>query len=156
MNLNATLLAQTITFFLFAWFTMKLVWPPIMKAVDERRQKIADGLALAEKGHKDIELAQAEAKKILRDTREQATSIVEQANRRHAEIVDAAAADARKEAERIVAGAKAEVHQEVERAREQLRTQVGVLAVNAAEKILQRGIDATVHADLVNKLAQEL
>lgn len=156
MNLNATLLAQTITFIAFAIFTMKFVWPPLIKAIDERRQKISEGLAQAERGKQDIELAQAEAKKILRDARDQASTIVDGANKRHAEIVDAAAGDARKEAERIIIGAKAEVGQEIERARESLRAQVGVLAVAAAEKILVKSIDAKAHADLVNQFAQEL
>jgi F-type H+-transporting ATPase subunit b len=156
MNLNATLLVQMVTFIVFALFTMKFVWPPIVKAIDERRQKIAEGLAQAERGKQDIELAQAEAKKILREARDQASTIVDNANKRHAEIVDAAAGDARKEAERIIAGAKAEVGQEIERARESLRAQVGVLAIAAAEKILVKSIDAKAHADLVNQLAQEL
>jgi len=156
MNLNATLLVQMVTFIVFALFTMKFVWPPIVKAIDERRQKIAEGLAQAERGKQDIELAQAEAKKILREARDHASTIVDSANKRHAEIVDTAAGDARKEAERIIAGAKAEVGQEIERARETLRAQVGVLAVAAAEKILVKSIDAKAHADLVNQLAQEL
>lgn len=156
MNLNATLIAQTFTFLIFAWFTMKFVWPPIVKAIDERRQKIADGLAAAERGKHDIEIAQKEATKILRDAREQAGEIVDKANRKHAEIVDAAAGDARKEAERIVKNAQAEVTQQVEQAKEALRAQVATLAVAGAEKILARSIDADANAELVRKLAQEL
>jgi len=156
VNLNATLLVQTFTFLVFAWFTMKFVWPPIMKAIDERRQKIADGLAAAERGKHDIEIAQKEATKIIRDAREQAAEIVEKANRKHAEIVDAAAGDARKEAERIITSAKADVDQQVQQAKEALRGQVAALAVAGAEKILVRSIDAKAHADLVNQLAQEL
>ncbi len=156
MNLNATLLVQSVTFIVFALFTMKFVWPPIMKAIDERRQKIADGLAAAERGKHDIEIAQKEATKILRDAREQAAGIVDNANKKHAEIVDAAAGDARKEAERILKNAQAEVAQQVEQAKEALRAQVATLAVAGAERILARNIDAAANADLVAKLAQEL
>ena len=156
MDINSTLLVQTVTFIVFAIFTMKFVWPPLLRAIDERREKIADGLAAAERGQHDIELAQKKATDILRDAREQANEIVEKANKRHAEIVDAAAGDARKEAERIIHGAKAEVTQQVEQAKAALRSQVATLAVAGAEKILQRSVDASVQSDLVSKLAQEL
>ncbi|QGX39893.1 F0F1 ATP synthase subunit B [Permianibacter aggregans] len=156
MDINSTLLVQSVTFIVFAIFTMKVVWPPLVKAIDERRQKIADGLAAAERGQHDIELAQKKATEILREAREQANDIVEKANKRHAEIVDAAAGDARKEAERIIHGAKAEVTQQVEQAKEALRAQVAALAVAGAEKILQRSVDASAQSELINKLAQEL
>jgi len=156
VDINSTLLVQTVTFIVFAIFTMKFVWPPLLRAIDERREKIADGLAAAERGQHDIELAQKKATDILRDAREQANEIVEKANKRHAEIVDAAAGDARKEAERIIHGAKAEVTQQVEQAKAALRSQVATLAVAGAEKILQRSVDASVQSDLVSKLAQEL
>ncbi len=156
MSITGTLIVQIIVFLILVGFTMKFVWPPIMKAIDERRQKIADGLAAAERGKHDIEIAQKEATKIIRDAREQAAEIVEKANRKHAEIVDAAAGDARKEAERIITSAKADVDQQVQQAKEALRGQVAALAVAGAEKILVRSIDAKAHADLVNQLAQEL
>lgn len=156
MNLNATLFVQSITFIAFAYFIMKIVWPPIINAIDERRQKIADGLAAAERGKHDIEIAQKEATHILREARDEAGEIVDKANRKHADIVDAAAGDARKEAERIITSAKSELDQQLQQAKEALRSQVAVLAVAGAEKILGRAIDAKAHTDLVNQLAQDL
>ena len=156
MDINSTLLVQSVTFIVFAIFTMKVVWPPLVKAIDERRSKIADGLAAAERGQHDIELAQKKATEILREAREQANDIVEKANKRHAEIVDAAAGDARKEAERIIHGAKAEVTQQVEQAKEALRAQVAALAVAGSEISLHRWVDASAQSELINKLAQEL
>lgn len=156
MNINATLIAQGITFFLFIWLTMKFVWPPIMKAMKDRQEKIADGLAAAERGARDLEQAKEEAAKLLKDAREQAGDILNQANRRSAEIVDEAKAQAREEGERLIAAAKSQIEQDVSRAREALRRDVARLAVLSAGKILEREIDAKAHADLLDKVANDL
>lgn len=156
MNPNATLIAQAISFAIFVWFTMKFVWPPLIKAIDERQKKIADGLAASERGQHDLELAKKEAAHFLKDAKLQAAEILEQANKRGAVMVEEAKAEAKVEADRVKAGALAELEQEVNRAKEGLRTQVATLAVAGAEKILARSIDASAHADIVEKLVAEL
>ena len=156
MNINATLIAQGITFFLFILMTMKFVWPMIKTAMDERQQKIADGLAAAEKGVRDLDKARDEAKKLLDDAKNQAADLLNQANKRSSEIVEEAKKDARVEGDRLVASARAQIEQEVARAREQLRKEVASLAVVGAGKVLGREIDAKAHADLLDKVANEL
>jgi F-type H+-transporting ATPase subunit b len=156
MNINLTLIAQLISFAVFVWFTMKYVWNPIIKALDERKTEIANGLAAAERGQHEQELAQERAKEVLHDAKAQAADIVSQAQARAAEILDGAKVDARSEGERIVHAAQAEVEQEVNRAREHLRERVAELAVAGAEKILQKEIDAKVHSDIVNTLAKQI
>lgn len=156
MDINATLLGQTIAFIVFVWFCMKFVWPPLMSAIEERQAKIAEGLEASERGEKDLELAQEKASQYLVDAKSQAAEIIDQANKRHAQIVDSAKEDARAEAAKIKAGADAEIEQEINRAREQLRSQVAGLAVQGAEKILARTIDADAHRDILDKLATEI
>jgi len=156
MDINATIFGQTIAFMVFVWFCMKFVWPPLMNAIEERQTKIAEGLEASERGEKDLQLAQDKATQYLSDAKNQAAEIVDQANKRHAQIVDSAKGDARDEAAKIKAGANAEIEQEVYRAKEQLRTQVAGLAVQGAEKILARSIDAAAHQDILDKLATEL
>jgi F-type H+-transporting ATPase subunit b len=156
MDFNATLIGQSIAFAAFVIFCMKYVWPPIMGAIEERQAKIAQGLEASERGAKDLELAQDKAKEYLAEAKAQAAEIVEQANKRHAQIVDGAKDDAREEAARIKAGANAEIEQEVNRAKEALRAQVAVLALQGAEKILQRSINAEEHKDILDKLAEEI
>ena len=156
MNLNATLFAQLVVFFILAWFTMKFVWPPIVKALDERATKIADGLAAAERGKHDLELATRRSADSLREGKEKASELLAQAERRAAQIIEEAKAQAKVEADRIIAGAKAEADQEAVRAKEVLRGQVALLAVAGAEKILRREIDAKAHSDLLAAIEQDL
>ncbi len=156
MNINATLLAQTIMFALFVWFCMKFVWTPIMAALEQRRKQIADGLADAERAKHDLELAAKRSAEILRDAKEKAAEMVSNGEKRASEIVEEAKVQARKESDRIIAGAKAEIDQEVFRAKEQLRTQVSAIALAGAGKILGREIDAKAHNDLLDKLVAEI
>ena len=156
MDINATIFGQTIAFIVFVWFCMKFVWPPLMNAIEERQEKIAEGLEASDRSEKALLLAQKKAKKKLAKAKVQAAEIIDQANKRHAQIVDSAKDDARSEAAKIKTGANAEIEQEINRAREQLRSQVAELAVQGAEKILARSIDASSHQDLLDKLATEL
>lgn len=156
MNINATLLGQTIMFAMFVWFCMKFVWPPIMAALEARKKQIADGLAAAERGKHDLELAAHRAADIIREAKEKAAEIIAQGDKRASEIVEAAKAQATVESDRIVGAAKAEIEQEVFRAKEQLRTQVSAVALAGAGKILGREIDAKAHNDLLEQLVAEI
>ena len=156
MDINMTLIGQTIAMVVFVWFCMKFIWPPLLAAIEERQEKSAEGLAAADKGQESLSKAQAEAESIVDDARKQATSILDQANARANEIVADGKADGVKERERQLAAATAEVEQETNRAREELRGQVSAIAVASAEKILQREIDAKAHDDILGKLAGEL
>lgn len=156
MNINATLLGQSITFFVFVWFCMKFVWPPIMEALSQRKQQIADGLAAGERGKHELELASKRSGDVLRDAKQKAADIIAQAEKRSAQLIDEAKNDAKVEGDRLLAGAKAEIEQEVFRAKESLRSQVADLAVAGAEKILRREVDAKAHADLLSALKSEL
>lgn len=156
MDFNATLIGQTIAFIFFVWFTMKYIWPVLDAAITERQEKIAEGLAAADKGEHDLELAKKHAAETMRQAKDKASELLDQAKKRHSEIVDSAKDDARSEADKIKAGAQAEIEMEVSRAREVLRKQVSVLAIAGAEKILQRSIDASAHADILDSLVAEL
>lgn len=156
MNINATLIGQSIAFALFVWFCMKFVWPPLLAAIEERQKKIADGLADAEKAGKRLELAEVKAKDQIKVAKAEAGEIIDQANKRKNQIIDEAKAEAQAEREKILAQAQAEIESERNRAREELRTQVSTLAVVGAEKILERSIDAAAHSDILDKLASEL
>lgn len=156
MNLNATLFAQLVVFFILAWFTMQFVWPPIVKALDERAKKIADGLAAAEKGKHDLELATKRSVEALKEGKEKAGDLLVQAEKRAAQIIEEAKLAAKVEADRIVAAGKADAEQEIVRAKEQLREQVATLVVSGAEKILRREINAQAHADLLAAIKQDL
>jgi F-type H+-transporting ATPase subunit b len=156
MNINATLLGQSITFFVFVWFCMKYVWPPIMEALSQRKQQIADGLAAGERGKHELELASKRSGDVLREAKQKAADIIAQAEKRSAQLIDEAKHDAKLEGDRVLAGAKAEIEQEVFRAKESLRSQVADLAVAGAEKILRREVDAKAHADLLSALKSEL
>jgi F-type H+-transporting ATPase subunit b len=156
VNLNATLIAQIVVFFILAWFTMKFVWPPIVKALDERAKKIADGLAAADKAKTDLALAEKKVVEELRKARESAGDVRLTAEKQSAHIVD----EARAEASRIIAqareAAEGEAASAAQRAKEALREQVALLAVAGAERILRREINAQAHADLLANLKQEL
>ncbi len=156
MNFNATLIGQTITFIVFVWFCMKFIWPPVMHALEERKKKIADGLAAAEHGKHEQELAEERAKEILREAKDQAGEIINRADKRAAEIVDEAKGDAREEGARLLTAARAEIDQEVNRAREALRGKVVSIALAGAGKVLQREVDETAHGELLDKLAAEI
>lgn len=156
MDINMTLIGQTIAMIVFVWFCMKFIWPPLLEAIEERQEKIAEGLAAADKGQESLEKAKAEATDIVDEARKQATSILDQANARANEIVADGKADGVKERERQLTAAKAEIEQEANRAREELRGQVSAIAVASAEKILDREIDGKQHEEILGKLAAEL
>ncbi|MBI4194487.1 MAG: F0F1 ATP synthase subunit B [Betaproteobacteria bacterium] len=156
MNINLTLLSQAATFAIFIWFTAKFVWPFLMRAIEARQKHIADGLAAAERGRQDLELAAQRTAEMLREARNQAQDALAQADKRAAQIIDEAKNTARAEGERLLAGAKAEIDQEIARAREMLRTQVAMLAVAGAEQILKREVDAKAHADLLASVQAQL
>ena len=156
MNLNATLVAQLVVFIILALFTMKYVWPPIMKALDERATKIAEGLAAAERGRQSLDLAAKHSAETMREGKEKVAEIIVQAEKRGQQIIEEAKAQARVEADKVVAGAKAEIEQEAARVKESLRERVAELAVAGAEKILRREIDAKVHADMLATIKQDL
>lgn len=156
MNINATLIAQIIVFFGLVWFTMKYVWPPIAKALDERADKIAEGLAAAERGKSDFEQAEKKVAELLTQGRNQVAEMVANAEKRAAQIVEEAKSQAHSEAARIAAQAKADVEQETNRAREALREQVALLAVKGAESILRREVNESQHAQMLSTLKQEL
>jgi F-type H+-transporting ATPase subunit b len=156
MNINLTLIGQSITFVVFVWFCMKFVWPPIMSALNERKKKIADGLAAAERGAHEKELAEKKAAEVLHEAKQQAQDIINQAQKRASEIVEESKDTARAEGERIITTAQAEIEQEVNRAREELRGQVATLAVAGAGKILKREIDAKANEDLLKDLVAQI
>jgi F-type H+-transporting ATPase subunit b len=156
MNINATLIGQAIAFFLFVVFCMKYVWPPILHALEERKKKIADGLAAAEHGKHSQLLAEERAKELLRDAKEQAGEIITRADKRATEIVEEAKDDARVEGGRMLTAARAEIDQEINRVKEDLRGQVVSIALAGASKVLGREVDETAHAELLNKLAAEI
>jgi F-type H+-transporting ATPase subunit b len=156
MNINLTLIGQSITFAIFVWFCMKFVWPPIMHALDARRKQIADGLAAADRGKHELELSARKAAEHLREAKAQSADVLVQAERRAAQIVEEAKQTAKIEGERLLAAAKAEIEREMNRARESLREQVALLAVAGAERILRREVDAKTHADLLAQLKAEL
>ncbi|HET9113411.1 MAG TPA: F0F1 ATP synthase subunit B [Burkholderiales bacterium] len=156
MNINATLIGQSITFFVFVWFCMKFVWPPIMHALNERKKQIADGLAAGERGKHELELASKHAAANLQDARQKAAEIIAQAEKRAAQLIEEAKSAAKVEGDRMIASAQASVAQETVRAKEALRSQVAELAVAGAEKILRREIDPKAHAELLNAIQDEL
>ena len=156
MNLNATIIGQSIAFAFFVWFCMKYVWPPITAILQERQTKIADGLEAAERAQRDLGLAQNKAADELREAKIQSAALIEQANKRANQIVDEAKDKAREEGQRLIAGAKAEIDMELQRAKEALRAQVAAIAVSGAERILGKAIDQAANEELMKKLADEL
>jgi F-type H+-transporting ATPase subunit b len=156
VNLNATLIAQFVVFFILAGFTMKFVWPPLMKALDERAERIANGLAAADRGKAEMAAAEKRIASELAATRDESAKRIADAEKRAAAIIEDAKQQASAEAARIVEGAKADAEQQVTRAREELRAQVAALAVAGAEQILKREVNAAAHADLLNRLSTEL
>jgi F-type H+-transporting ATPase subunit b len=156
MNINVTLLAQAISFALFILFTVKFVWPPLMRAIEERQKQIADGLAAGEEGKKQLEASGKLAHDELGKARARAAEIIAQAEKRGLQMIEEAKNSAKAEGERLLSGAKSEIQQEVSSAKEALREQVAALVVSGAEKILQREVNAQAHAELLNQLKREL
>ncbi|NOT14199.1 MAG: F0F1 ATP synthase subunit B [Methylotenera sp.] len=156
MNINFTLIAQAIAFAVLIWFTVKFVWPPLLKAIETRQKEIADGLAAAADGRNALEAAAKKSEVTLTEAKQKASEIIAQAEKRGTQIIEEAKGNAKVEGDRIVAGAKAEIEQEVNRAKEGLRAQVSTLAIAGAEKILRKEIDAKAHSELLAKLAAEL
>jgi F-type H+-transporting ATPase subunit b len=154
--LNATLLAQVTVFIILALFTMKFVWPPIVKALDERAAKISEGLVAAERGRQSLDLAAKHSAETMREGKEKVAELIAQAERRAEQIIEEAKAQARVEAEKVVASAHVEIEQDSARIREALRERVAELAVAGAEKILRREVDAKAHADLLATIKQDL
>ena len=156
MNINATLIGQSIAFFLFVWFCMKFIWPPLTKALDERKKIIADGLAAAERGKREQELGEKKALDAIKKAKQDAAEVIALAEKRASEIADEAKEHAKVEAERIVAGARADIEQEVNRAKEQLRAAVSELAVVGASRILEKEVNAQTHARLLEAVVKQL
>ena len=156
MNINFTLIAQAIAFAVLIWFTVKFVWPPLLKAIETRQKEIADGLAAASEGRSALEVAAKKSEVTLNEAKQKASEIIGQAEKRATQIVEEAKGNAKVEGERILTGAKAEIDQEVNRAKEGLRAQVSALAVAGAEKILRKEIDGKAHSEMLSKLAAEL
>lgn len=156
MNINFSLIAQAITFALFIWFTVKLIWPFMLRAIETRQKTIADGLAAAERGHRELEESSRQAEEAVADARGRAADILAQTERRATQLIEEAKSAARGEGDREKAAAKAEIEQEFARAREQLRDQVAALAVAGAEKILQREVDVKAHAELLESIRRQL
>ncbi len=156
MDINLTLIGQTIAMIVFVWFCMKKIWPPILNAIEERQKEIEEGLAAADRSQERLVQAEAEAAEIVADARTQATGILDQAHARANEIVADGKEAGEKERERQLAAARAEIEQETNKAREELRSQVSAIAIASAEKILTREIDDSAHQDILGKLAQEI
>lgn len=156
MNINATLILQSIAMMIFVWFCMKFLWPPLLKAMDERREKIADGLAASDRAEKELASAKVKADEQITEARDKAGEIVEQANQRHGQILDQAKDDATSERQRQVTAAEADISQAANQAREELRASVASLAVLGASKVLEKEIDAEAHRELLDKLIAEI
>ena len=152
MNINMTLIGQSITFAIFVWFCMKFVWPPIVGALEARKKQIADGLAAADRGRHELELAAKRASETMHEAKIKASEIIAQAEKRASQIVDEAKNAAKGEGDRMITAAKAEIEQESHRAREALRGEVAALVVAGAGKVLRREVTAQAHADLLEAI----
>jgi F-type H+-transporting ATPase subunit b len=156
MNINLTLIAQMISFAVFVWFTMKFIWPPLVKAMDERKAKIADGLAAAERGRHEQALAEQRVDEQLQQAKQQAAEIKANAEKQAAMILVEAKTKAQQEGDRQLAAAQTEITQETNKAREVLRAKVAELALAGAEKILRKEINAEAHKDIVDAVAKQI
>lgn len=156
MNITATLIGQIVAFILLIWFVNKLLWGPLSSLMADRQKRIAEGLAAAEKGRHEQELAEQGAKEKLHEAKEQAAELLAQAERRANEIIEEAKGNARIEGERMLAASRADIEQEITRAREELRGQVVVIALAGAEKILGREIDPRAHNDLIDRMVAQV
>ena len=156
MNINATLIAQGLVFLALVWFTMRFIWPKVIEAIDKRNKEIADGLEAAARGRSELDLAQERIEKLVADARRQASEIIDQANGRAARIVEEGREEGEQERLRLVATAHSDIQREVTQARDELRDQVGAMAIAGAEKILQREIDAHAHGDMLQRFANQI
>jgi F-type H+-transporting ATPase subunit b len=156
VEINITLLGQLITFSVFVWFTMKFVWPPILKVMKEREQRIADGLAAAERGQQALELARLKADEYLQEAKQQAAEIIEQANKRANQLSEDSKQQIRTENERLLAIARADIQQEWQAAQQKLRTEVANLVITATEKILAQSLDSVAQHALVKQSLEEI
>ncbi len=156
MNINATLILQSLAMLIFVWFCMKFLWPPLLKAMDERRERIAEGLAASDRAEKELESAKVEVDKQIREARDKAGEIVDQASQRHTQILDQAKEEATVERSRQVTAAEADIAQAANQAREELRSSVASLAVLGASKILEKEVDPDTHRELIDKLIAEI
>ena len=156
MNINFTLISQAIAFSVFIWFPVKFVWPPLLRAIEERQKTIADGLAAGERGRHELELASQRSSEVIKEAKQRASEIILQAEKRASEIVEEAKNAAKSEGERIIAGAQADIEHEIYSAREALRQYAAQLAVAGASKILHREVDAKAHADLLASIEDDL
>lgn len=156
MNINLTLLGQMVTFMILVGVTMKYIWPPMMKALEDRRRQIADGLEAAERGHHELELARHKATENLRDAKLEAAKIIDQANQRGVRMIEDAKEKAREEGDRLMTLAKDQIAQEMQSAKQQLLKQVADLAISSAEKILEKKIDESANNYLVDQLIDEI
>jgi len=156
MNINFTLISQALAFSTFIWFTVKFVWPPLLRAIEERQKTIADGLAAGERGQHELELASQRSSVILKEAKQQASEIILQAEKRASEIVEEAKNAAKEEGNRIILGAKAEIDHEIFSAKEALRQHAADLAIAGAAKILRKEVDANAHAELLASIQEDL
>lgn len=156
MNLNATLFAQIVVFFVLAWFTMQFVWPPIVKALDERAKKIADGLAAAEQGKKDLELASQRSAEAIKEGRVKAAELIANAEKRANQVIEEAKKTAQAEYDKIIANAKNDAEQEAIRVKEELRLKMSELVISGAEQILRREINQQNNVDILKQIQQAL
>jgi F-type H+-transporting ATPase subunit b len=156
MNINLTLFGQTVTFIIFVWFCLKFIWPHIIKAMEDRKTQIADGLAAGERGRHEQELAEQRAVEVIREAKDQAKEILAQAHKRGDEIVEEAKADGRAEGERMIRAAESEIEQQMNQARDQLRADVVKLALQGAQQVLGSEVDEKTHTDQLNRLAAQL
>mgnify|MGYP003399988520 FL=1 len=156
MNINFTLISQAIAFSIFIWFTVKYVWPPLLRAIEDRQKMIADGLAAGERGRHELELASQRSSDVIKEAKQRAAEIVLQAEKRATEIIEEAKNTAKEEGERIVAGAKADIEHEMFSAKEVLRQHVAELAIAGATKILRREVDLKAHADMLATIEEDL
>ena len=156
MSINATLIGQMITFALLVWFTMKYIWHPLFNSLEERRKKIAEGLAAAEKGKEEMHLAEKKAKSVLKEAKAQSSEIVNLAQKRANELVEESKNTAKQEGERMILAARTQIDQEMQQAKESLRQEVATLALNAAEQILGAEIDQAKHQEIINKASNQL
>ena len=156
MSFNLTFIGQMIAFAVFVWLSMRYVWTPITKAMEDRQERIADGLSAADRANRDLELAQEKAEQELKQAKRQAAEIIEQANRRSAQLVDEAKQNARVEGERMLTQARAEVDREHNSAKEALRAELASLVIQGAEKILESSVDAKAHSEMLDKLSAQL
>ncbi|MCH8895725.1 MAG: F0F1 ATP synthase subunit B [Proteobacteria bacterium] len=156
MDINLTLIGQAIAFIVFVYFCMKFIWPPIIQALEERQQGVADGIAAADKAHTELAAATEKSAAIIAEARERALEIVEQASQRANQVMADAKSDAMTEGKRLVEAARSEIEQESNRAKDSLRGEIASIAIAGASKLLNREVDKKTHADLLDKLVAEL